>query len=195
MKRWAWYALIGLGAFLLARILLRLPTVWSVAAGLAVWLALQWIIGEPAPEAHVPGMTDAEVQSQLREADAKVRRLRVVGRRMPTAALRQRVTKITNLADRIVLDLRQDPKDVRSARRFLDYYLDATLTVIQRYAELAQKGSMSPEVQPVLAKFDTLLDTIENTFEKQLNRLLRDDTLDLDTDISVLKQMMDSEGL
>jgi len=114
---------------------------------------------------------------------------------MPTGALRQRVTKISNLADKIVLDLRQDPKDVRSARRFLDYYLDATLTVIQRYAELAQKGSMSPEVQPVLAKFDTLLDTIENTFEKQLNRLLRDDTLDLDTDISVLKQMMDSEGL
>ncbi len=181
---------------LAARFLIRLPSLWSLATGLAVWLALTLIFPEPAaPEEQVPGMTSSEVQGQIRDAEAKVRRLRVLGRRMPSAPLRARVAAIALLAERIVEDLKQDPKDVRSARRFLDYYLEATVTVVQRYAQLFRKGGTSDDVQKVLAKFDTLLDTIQSTFEKQLNRLLRDDTLDLDADISVLKQMMDSEGL
>ena len=186
----------GSAAFLAARFLMHLPWLWSLAVGLAIWLALHLILAEPAaPESQVRGMTSAEVQRQVREAEAKVRRLRVLGRRMPTAPLRARVADIVLLAERIVEDLKKDPKDIRVARRFLDYYLDATVTVVQRYAELIRRGGSSSDVRQVLGKFDALLDTIESTFEKQLNRLLRDDALDLDADITVLKQMMDSEGL
>ncbi len=196
MKRWVLYALGGVAAMLAVRFGLRLPTLWSLAVGLAVWLALPLIVpARPTAAAQAARRLPADAQEDVRQAQAKVRRLRTLGRRMPSAPLRMRVATITQVAERIVEDLINDPKDLRVARRFLDYYLDATVTVVDRYAELIRKGGSSAEVQPVLAKFDTLLDTIQHTFEKQLDRLLRDDVLDLDTDITVLKQMMEHEGL
>ncbi|NLD71242.1 MAG: hypothetical protein GX649_00835 [Chloroflexi bacterium] len=196
MKKWVLAGLGGAAAFLLALLLLRFSFPWSVGVGVVVWLLLTLVLPEPVPEApKVAGMTTREAQEAIREAQAKVRRLRALGRRLPAAKVRLRVSDISQVAEVIVDGLEKDPKDIPAARRFLDYYLDATITVVNRYKDLLDRGGSSEQVQEVLGRFEGLLDAIHATFEKQRDRLLRDDVLDLDTDITVLKRMMDMEGL
>jgi membrane-bound serine protease (ClpP class) len=196
MKKWVLTGMGGAAAFLVALLILRMGFLWAVGIGLIVWLILTLVLPEPVPEAPiVAGLTQREVQETVRDAQAKVRRLRSLGRKMPTAKVRLRVSDIAQVAEVIVDGLERDPKDIKPARRFLDYYLDATITVVERYADLLARGGSGAEVHEVLGRFDGLLDAIHATFEKQRDRLLRDDVLDLDTDITVLKRMMDMEGL
>jgi len=198
MKKSLVCGIAGAAAFLAARFILRMGFGYAVGIGLAMWIALTLILREDTHVGEVPegsGMTAQEVSRIIRDGENKVTEMRREARKIEDRSVRDKVRAIADVAERIFADLREDPKDVRAARRFLEYYLDATLLVVQRYVDLSAKGSQSADVQEVLAKFGDLLTTIHGTFEKQLERLLRNDALDLDTDMSVLKKMMEMEGL
>ncbi len=188
----------GAAAFLAALFILRMRFGYAVGIGVAVWIGLSLILSERSDVGDIPegsGISAEEVSRILRDGERKVTDMRREARKIEDRDVRDKVRAIADVAERIFADLREDPKDVRAARRFLEYYLDATLLVVRRYVDLCAKGSTSADVQQVLSKFYELLTTIHATFEKQLDRLLRDDVLDLDTDMSVLKQMMELEGL
>jgi len=188
----------GVAAFLVALLILRMRFVYAAGLGVAVWVGLSLVLSEGQSVGQVPkstGVSAEQVSRIIRDGERKVASMRRQARRIDDRSVRDKVRSIAEVAERIFADLREDPKDVRAARRFLEYYLDATLLVVERYVDLSSKGSQSADVQQVLGKFGDLLDTIQSTFEKQLDRLLRDDVLDLDTDITVLKQMMEMEGL
>jgi len=188
----------GVAAFLVALLILRMRFVYAAGLGVAVWVGLSLVLSEGQSVGQVPkstGISAEQVSRIIRDGERKVASMRRQARRIDDRSVRDKVRSIAEVAERIFADLREDPKDVRAARRFLEYYLDATLLVVERYVDLSSKGSQSADVQQVLGKFGDLLDTIQSTFEKQLDRLLRDDVLDLDTDITVLKQMMEMEGL
>jgi len=188
----------GVAAFLVALLILRMGFVYAAGLGVAVWVGLSLVLSEGQSVGQVPkstGISAEQVSRIIRDGERKVASMRRQARRIDDRSVRDKVRSIAEVAERIFADLREDPKDVRAARRFLEYYLDATLLVVERYVDLSSKGSQSADVQQVLGKFGDLLDTIQSTFEKQLDRLLRDDVLDLDTDITVLKQMMEMEGL
>lgn len=195
MKKSLVCGLAGAAAFLAALFALHMRFTYAALLGLGVWLVLSLLLREDEGIPAVQGMTRDEVQNALREGERKAARLRAQGRRIGRRRVAVKVETIADVADRILADLRQDPKDIRSARRFLEYYLDATLLVVTRYVDLSDRATPSEDVQEVLGKFEGLLDAIQATFEKQHERLLRDDVLDLDTDITVLQQMMKMEGL
>jgi 5-bromo-4-chloroindolyl phosphate hydrolysis protein len=189
--------LLGAIAFLVAYFIGRVPFLWSVIVGGLVYIAFSLIMtrSKMAEVPEVEGMSPKDVIETLDEGERKVKNLRKLAGQIGRRRIARRVEDIANVADRILQELHEDPKDIRVARRFLNYYLDATVLVVDRYTSLDSKKTDSENVQEVLHNFEELLDTIEATFEKQYDRLLRNDVLDLDTDMTVLKQMMEMEGL
>jgi len=99
------------------------------------------------------------------------------------------------VADSIFDDFIKDPKDVRAARKFIDYYLETTLKIVLLYTELSAKSVYSDQEKQVLEKAEQILKQIEDTFHKQLGKLQEDDYLDLATELDVLEMTMKSEGI
>lgn len=105
------------------------------------------------------------------------------------------VKEIEDLVARILDDIQKDPEnDLRPARQFLTYYLDSTVTILNKYVELSAQDDHD-SVQAALARVEKMLVTIRDAFEKQLGKLLTNDVMDLDTELSLLEQTINAEGL
>jgi 5-bromo-4-chloroindolyl phosphate hydrolysis protein len=189
---------VGGGVFLLLLLVLSVPLFWALlgaAAGTGAGFLL--FGGRRRAEVLLPGArADGQLAEEaLREGQESVRRLRSTIARIPSKAVRQRAESVAAVADRILEDIRKDPKDVRPARQFFTYYLDATVRVLGKYVELRSHGESSEAVRASLRRVEDNLELIRSAFEKQLGRLLEDDVLDLDTEIALLEKTIRLEGL
>ena len=125
----------------------------------------------------------------------KVKVLKDLEAKITNKVVTQKIEGIIEVVEKIFDDLKKDPKDVKTARQFLIYYLDATINILERYHSICSTNISSIEIKKSLDNVESLLDTIKDGFEKQLIKLLNDDILDLDTEIKLLDQTMKSEGL
>ena len=105
-----------------------------------------------------------------------------------------KIQEICKIGIDIFKNIEEHPEDLRRARQFTNYYLDATEKIVKQYIELSSKKNLSTEIEKTLTEVEETLDLIKNTFEKQIANLLTNDVLDLDTEIKVLKKTIKLEG-
>ncbi len=105
-----------------------------------------------------------------------------------------KIREICRIGVEIFDEIKREPKDLRKARQFINYYLDTTEKIVKRYVELSSKKESNPEIEETMKKVEESLDSIKDTYQKQLNNLLEDDLLDINTEIEVLKKTMKLEG-
>lgn len=97
--------------------------------------------------------------------------------------------------EKILAEIRRDPADLKRSRQFLSYYLDATINIITKYATLSSQRVDDESIGESLSRTERMLDTINLAFEKQLARLLSNDVMDLDTELTLLEKTIEMEGL
>ena len=189
--------IVGGGLFLLLWLALGVPVLLSLVVGVVGYGAGLLIFRRSARgvEVAIPGVSRAMLEEALREGADKLAELKSLSGRIPDRPVREKFDAIVTAAGSIIDDLRKNPKDIRAARQFLSYYLDATVKIVSRYTELAAKKLDSADIQGSLRKVESMLDTIRGAFEKQHARLLENDVLDLDSELALLKQTISMEGL
>ena len=177
--------------------LFEFPLLLALVIGLVGFGAAALILRRRPEDLEIalPGLSREMVQTALREGGEKLSELKELSRRLSDPSIRSRFDGVVASADKILEDLRKNPKDIRAARQFLNYYLEATIKIVGTYAELADKNLPSADIQASLRKAESMLDMIRAAFEKQHARLLEDDVLDLDAEMSLLKQTITMEGL
>jgi len=141
------------------------------------------------------GVTGDDLETALRVGRSKLNSLQNLAFRISKPEARKKVDAISDLVARILDDIKQDPKDLSAARQFLDYYLEATVKVVDSYVNLASRINPDPETKAACERVEGELETIRAAFEKQLQILLENDVLDLDVELSVLKRTIQLEGL
>ncbi len=63
------------------------------------------------------------------------------------------------------------------------------------YAQLEKQKIAASNIAETMAKIEEMLDKINEAFEKQLNLQFSDEALDISTDITVMENILSSEGL
>jgi 5-bromo-4-chloroindolyl phosphate hydrolysis protein len=147
------------------------------------------------PELAALGISREEFDDALREGSRKLVLLRKAAARVSDSHVRGKAHGVCDAAARILSEIRQDPADLRKARNFLDYYLEATINVVERYVSLSARGVKTPEMQSALQRAEASLDTIRSAYDKQLVQLLENDVMDLDVELRVLERTIEMEGL
>lgn len=133
-------------------------------------------------------------QALLREGIRKLTLVRQKTRMIKDNAVAQKVQDICKIGMEIFDDLKKHPEDIKKAKQFINYYLDTTEKIVNQYVELSNKRTITAEIEESLKKVEEILDSVKDTFNKQLQSLLDDDLLNLDTEIKVLKNTMKMEG-
>lgn len=140
------------------------------------------------------GITEGMLQEALRDGAQKLSRLRSYALRIRDQEVRKEADGIVDVVDRILTNIKNDPKDLRQARQFLTYYLDATITIMSRYVELTDRGADGSH-RETLQKVEERLGTIRKAFENQLAKLMENDVMDLSVELDVLERTIKMEGL
>ncbi len=193
-------ALVGLAAFSLSALGDGQPVILGlVAAGLmgfAAWLAYgidpRADKGLDQKLADRAGLKTEAVLAALEEARAKVRAIETQARGLHSRELKERLARITRSAEAVLAQIEKDPGDLRRrARRFLVTYLDGTRDVVSGYR--AQQQDLADT--PLADNFRHVLETVERVFEEQREILKRNESLDLEVQIEVLKTQLEREGV
>lgn len=107
----------------------------------------------------------------------------------------QRIDRIGTLTAGIFRVVIEKPEREQDVRKFMNYYLPTTLKLLRSYDLMEEQEYQSESIQESRRKIEEVLDTLIQAYEKQLDRLFKDDALDIATDIDVLETMMAGDGL
>jgi len=185
----------GGGVFIALHLILQFGLVPSLLLSLGGFGAGLMLFSRSRRELAPGGVSQAELNEVLRKGQDKLDLLEKLAGRAGSPEIQKKIGRIHRVVGKIMENFRNDPKDIRAARPFLNYFLDATLNIIRMYQQLREQNLDAREVQTSLRKVESMLDTIEAAFQRQLVRLLEDDVMDLDTEISVLEKALKMEGL
>jgi 5-bromo-4-chloroindolyl phosphate hydrolysis protein len=185
---------VGFAAFFLG-LALPLPVALGLAAGAAAaaWLALSGVSYKGIEIANTPEASAEEVQQMLEAGEKRAQEIEQATKAIREPAFTDGVGKAMLTVRNIFEYLAKNPGRVKRARKFLSYYLDTMLFIVKSYSDL--QGSNDPEIVASRAKMLDVLGTIEAAFEKQYAVLLRNDVLDIDAEIEVLRSTLKTEGL
>lgn len=193
------HVLVAAAGFAIASVAGSLPVVLGIAAGGLMGYASMLAYGmDPtgdkgldAAMAERAGLRTEAVIQALEEARAKVRAIEAEARGLHSRELKERLARITRSADGVLRQIEQDPRDIRRARRFLVTYLDGTRDVVTGYRKQQQDLAETPLAE----NFRHVLETVEKVFAEQGEILKRNESLDLEVQIDVLKTQLEREGV
>jgi hypothetical protein len=198
-RKLAGAVLVGLAAFSLAYVADAQPLILSVVvAGLMAFAAVLAYGLDPRGDkgldpglAERAGLKTEAVIAALEEARGKLRAIEADARGIHSRELKKRLGRITASARGVLQQIEKDPSDLRRARRFLVTYLDGTRDVVSGYR--AQQRDLTDT--PLADNFRHVLETVEKVFDEQQEILKRNESLDLEVQIEVLKTQLEREGV
>ncbi|MDU3828546.1 MAG: 5-bromo-4-chloroindolyl phosphate hydrolysis family protein, partial [Peptostreptococcus sp.] len=87
------------------------------------------------------------------------------------------------------------PDQIRILDRFTSYYMPTTVKLLESYRDIESKGISTSDIDKVKLDIESTLDTIKLAYDKLLDQISAIDTMDINSDISVLKTMLTQDGL
>ena len=191
---------IGGGLFLVFFFFIQMSLLPSLLLGLAgfggAYLFIYAFRPKPRIEFNIgEGITPQLLETTMKEGGEKIGVLIDCAKNINNPVVREKIGRITDVTKRIFTNFEKDPKDIKQAKQFLSYYLDTSIKIVKKYRDLSAQNVRSPEIAATLSKAELMLDSIEKAFEKQHARLLRDDAMDLDTEIETLEKTFNAEDL
>lgn len=139
---------------------------------------------------QIDGVDCAEVGRQLQQAHRRLRALQGAGRSLALPEFRERVDRVAQIGQAVLVEIERNPVVAPRARRFLNLYLDDAERVTAEYGRTGTRGGESAVEQ----NFRRLLIEMEATFSEQHRLVLERQELLLDADIEVLNARMTREG-
>lgn len=184
--------------FVIFYIIIHVPLIISIAAGVSAYIAITLIAARSTLYGvEISGANDAlieQLKNTIDEGYLKVTEIKKLSKQIKKVSIKNKIDEICNIADKMFEYLKENPKRVSNIRRFLNYYLDAMINILKKYISLYNQEVNSSEITHSLSKVEELLDTVKKAFTEQQEKLLSNDMDALDTEIELFKDIMKSEG-
>ena len=136
-----------------------------------------------------------EQPKQETPQDAVLEEIRAVNDAIDNPRLSQQIDRIGVITAKILDYQRQHPDKSPQLHSFLSYYLPTTLKILNAYDRMDAAGISGENIDATKKKVEQMMATISQAFDRQLDALFGDEALDISTDITVMEQMLQREGL
>jgi hypothetical protein len=146
------------------------------------------------PEA-APDSGDPAVDQMILSGRQQLQELHQLGAALENRQLGAQVARLEGLTKKIFAALEEDTSRLSATRKFLNYYLPTTVRLVGRYGTLEQQKVQGENITKTMEKIQTMLQTVEVAFQRQLDHLYQAEAMDISADIAVMQQMMAAEGL
>ena len=189
-------AIAGL-TFLIFLFAIKLSIILSLGIGIISYIASLFTFSSYGKiRDNMPvGVSEELLIKTIQAVSDKLKILTSHMEKIEKPSVKSKVRDICVTVENIMVNFEKDPKDIKAAKNFLNYYLDATIGLVEKYKDLSSRNVKSDNIQATLAKAENLINIIRESFNKQYLKLLEDDVMNLDVEIQVLEKTLKSEGL
>ncbi len=166
-------------------------------AGRAVFPDKTYEVPDPKPkEPEKPKTTgNPEIDALVKERDRAVSEMRRLNDAIEDAKLSRQIDHLEAITRKIIDLVVAEPKKLPQIRKFMSYYLPTTLKILNSYDRMGSAGVDGENISTTKQKIEAMMDTIVTAYDKQLDALYGEEALDISTDITVMEQMLQQEGL
>lgn len=152
------------------------------------------LVQEEKPE-EPPVQEDPEVVALRQERDRAISEMRRLNDNIKDPVISQQIDHIEATTGKIFAYVMDRPEKKNQIRRFLNYYLPTTMKLLDAYDRMGEAGVSGKNVDGAKGKISELMATIVTAFDHQLDALYADEALDIDAEITVLKNVLTGDGL
>lgn len=107
----------------------------------------------------------------------------------------EKLQRLQTIVEQIFKHVREYPEQIEEIRKFMEYYLPTTLKLVRAYENFSAQPIQGENIMQAKQEIRKTLGTINEAFERLLDSLYENVTMDVSTDISVLQTMLVQEGL
>ncbi|MGN0240137.1 MAG: 5-bromo-4-chloroindolyl phosphate hydrolysis family protein [Candidatus Weimeria sp.] len=113
---------------------------------------------------------------------------------IPDEGLSEKLDRLEKIIKKIFEEVRRRPQKASDLHRLLDYYLPTTKKLVQAYAD-SENNPDTENISQIKSEIESSLDMINSACEKIFDQMFSEDAMDISSDINVMKQMMEQDGL
>ena len=148
------------------------------------------------PGAEKPRSTgNPEIDALLDERAKAVSEMRRLNDSIKDAAISAQISHLEATTGKIIDAVVEAPSKLPQIRKFMNYYLPTTLKLLNAYDRMDATGASGTNIDGTKGKIGEMLGTICVAFSRQLDALYGEEALDISTDITVMEQMLQQEGI
>lgn len=129
------------------------------------------------------------------EGAAAILQLHIANEAIPEAEVKEKLSRLEEVTSSIFDYVEKHPERLPDVRKFMQYYLPATLQLLEKYQQYGGLALQPANVQNTRKEIETALDMIGVSFGNLLDSLYHYESLDVRTDIEVLENLLKQEGL
>ncbi len=141
------------------------------------------------------GLTVADVERIIKESNERLQSIRRNFYKLKDAQMQKELDLISNQFRQIFKIVKEDPKDIKSARRYLNATFSSLETIVNQSVKLFEAPNLSDEGKQSLINAKEGMSLIREATDKQINKFYQNNILDLDVELTVLKKSLSSRGL
>lgn len=138
---------------------------------------------------------DPKLQEILNKGDAFVAQIRACNDAIPGEEISTKISHMEMIIERIFDRAEADPDVVPDLKKLMDYYLPMTVKLLNAYADMDAQPVQGETIQASKREIESTLDTLNLAFEKLLDSIFKETSLDISSDISTLNVLLAQEGL
>ncbi|MGN1036337.1 MAG: 5-bromo-4-chloroindolyl phosphate hydrolysis family protein [Ruminococcus sp.] len=134
------------------------------------------------------------ISRQLEEAQNDFRCIEQAMQQIKEPEVKRETQRLKQTAKNILAYLEKHPEKIRSARQFIDYYQETASSLLQKYIELQETELGTEDVMRLKGNTIKAIGTLNTAFEKQFQKLMYSEMLDMEAEIRLLEQTVKMEN-
>lgn len=147
------------------------------------------------PKAKKQYTGDPTIDKMIDEKDEAIEEMHRLNDAIEDEGLSKQIDHLESITKKIVDYIIKHPKKKSEVGKFFDYYLPTTMKLLNTYARMDGAGISGTNIDGTKEKVEDMMSTALAAFDKQYDALFADEALDVSTDITVMENMLKSEGL
>ena len=150
---------------------------------------------QPKAEKKPESTGNPEIDALLKERERAVSEMRRLNDSIQDETISAQIDHLEEITGKIIDHVAAQPKKLPQIRRFLNYYLPTTLKILNAYDRMDAAGISGSNIDTTKQKVESMLTTIVQAFDGQLDDLFREERLDISSDNTVMENLLAEEGL
>ncbi len=140
-------------------------------------------------------VSKGDVEDFIKESTSKIQNLRRYYYRLKEDDIRTSLDKLTENLKKILKIVKEDPRDYKAIRRFLNLTLESSDKILSQSAQLYSVENPTEKTQKAITDAKEGLELLASSANKQINKLYDNNAMDLDIELKMLKKLLSAKGL
>jgi 5-bromo-4-chloroindolyl phosphate hydrolysis protein len=171
-----------------------------ISAGLAVgiFFAVSFLLRprEKIGKLYVDSLENGEeLRALLEEAKGHLRSISACAAQIREPDVYESAGKLYETGENILKYLESNPDKIPIAKRFINYHLETADNLLKKYVAFKSTNLETEDMKRLFELTAHALVTLRDAFEKQFERLMRNDIMDVEADIKVIETLFRTEGI